>query len=57
MPRRRSEPIAKRPERLSVFLDQKTRRAFVDAAEAEATSVTELLERLIKAYLRKRGKG
>lgn len=52
MPRRRSEPITERPERLSVYLDRTTRSAFVAAADHERTSMTALLERLIRDYLR-----
>ena len=56
MPRRRSEPITERPERLSVYLDRKTRSEFVAAADHERTSMTALLERLIRDYLRTRRK-
>ena len=56
MPRRRTEPLKKRPTRLSVYLDEDTANAFMKAAVDGNTSVTELLEHLIKNFLRKRPK-
>jgi hypothetical protein len=57
MGRRRKESTRKlRPARVGIYLDPDTRRALLEAALAENTSATELVEGLIKRYLRGRRK-
>ena len=47
----------KRTSRFGVYLDRVTREKLVIQAIKEGTSATELVERLIKDYLRKGPKG
>jgi hypothetical protein len=57
MGRRRKESTRKlRPARVGIYLAPGTRQALFEAALAENTSATELVERLIKRYLRGRRK-
>ncbi len=46
-----------RTARFGVYLDRATRERLVIQAVKEGTSATELVERLIRTYLRKRRKG
>jgi len=55
--RRRPTPKTPRNARFGVYLDQATRERLVIQAVKERTSATELVERLIKDYLRKGPKG
>ena len=58
MGRRRKEPTrTTRPHRFGVYLDEKTLQALRQAALADDTSVTELVERLIKQHVRPYRKG
>ena len=58
MGRRRKEPTrTARPHRFGVYLDTKTLHALRQAALADDTSSTELVERLIKQYVRPYRKG
>jgi predicted HicB family RNase H-like nuclease len=57
MGRRRNEPTRRlRPARFGIYLDPETHKALLQAALHENTSATELVERLIKRYLRGRRK-
>ena len=51
--RRRISGGKTRTARFGVYLDHVTREQLVDQALKERISATELVERLIKAYLRK----
>jgi len=51
--RRRLSGGSKRSARFGVYLDRATRERLVIQAVKEGTSATELVERLIKDYLRK----
>lgn len=55
--RRRLSGGDKRSARFGVYLDRATRERLVIQAVKEGTSATELVERLIKDYLRKDQKG
>ena len=54
--RRRASGGDTRTARFGVYLDQATRERLLIQAVKEGTSATELVERLIKAYLRSRRK-
>jgi predicted HicB family RNase H-like nuclease len=57
MGRRRNEPTRRvRPARFGIYLDPGTHKGLLLAALEENTSATELVERLIKRYLRGRKK-
>jgi predicted HicB family RNase H-like nuclease len=57
MGRRRNEPTRSlRPARFGIYLDPETHKSLLLAALHENTSATELVERLIKRYLRGRRK-
>ncbi len=57
MGRRRKEPTrTARPHRFGIYLDSETHKSLFLAALHENTSATELVERLIKRYLRGRRK-
>ena len=55
--RRRLSGGDKRSARFGVYLDRATRERLVIQAVTEGTSATELVERLIREYLRKERKG
>ena len=50
--RRKESPSETRPFRVGIYLDKETHRGLLLAALHENTSATELVERLIKRYLR-----
>jgi predicted HicB family RNase H-like nuclease len=57
MGRRRKESTRTvRSTRVGIYLEPETRKALLQAALAEDTSLTELVERLINRYLRGRRK-
>jgi len=55
MAQRRQEPAERRPARFGVYLDEETHASLRKAAIDERTSATELVERLIKTYLKRKG--
>ncbi len=55
--RRRPPSEISRTSRFGVYLEETTRKALLKAAIDEGISATELVERLIQGYLRKRRKG
>jgi hypothetical protein len=56
MPQRRHGSTKDRPARFGVYLDGRTRAALRKAAIDEQTSATELVERLIRDYLKRKGR-